>query len=269
MRVRCLCLVLLLTAALPVLAIDRPAKLDNRVKKMVQGLVDASARKDAPGVDQVIAELKGEKASCVLLADAFGAPEQPQQVQLDLARALVELKCPDVRPIALKVLGNPDLENRGDFAVVFARTKDRELTASIVALAGSTRPYDKEMACEALQFMGDASATAALVKATGDSFFSVRQRAAGALASFPSPEAREALCKLATGDSNVGVQQKAMESLGTLGDIQAVPCLVEVLRERPGAATIAAHAALQKVTQIDLGADASAWDQWWEQYKKD
>jgi len=269
MIARCLSLLLCTCIALPSLALDRPAKLDSKVKKMVENLVDLSNRKDAPGVDQVIAELKGEKASCVLLAEAFGAPDRPEHVQLDIARAMVDLKCPDVRALALKVLGDVDKENRGAFAVIFARTKDNELTAPTAALAGSSRPFDKEMACDALQLLGDKAGIPALVKATQDSFFSVRQKAAAALASFPSPEAREALCRLATADSNIGVQQKAMESLGTLADIQSVPCLIDVLRGRPGAATLAAHAALQKVTGMDLGTDASAWDSWWEKYKKD
>ncbi len=269
MRLCHLVLVAVLAISLPVLALDRPAKLDGKVKKMVDELVDRSDKKDAPGVDQVIGELKSEKASCVLLAEAFNAPDRPEHVQLDLARALVELKCPDTRALALKLLGNADLENRGAFAVIFAMTRDKELTAATIALAGSSRPFDKEMACEALSTLGDPAGIPALVKATRDSFFSVRQKAAAALATFPSPEGREALCRLATADSNVGVQQRAMESLGTLADIQSVPCLIEVLKGRPGAATIAAHAALQKVSGMDLGADASAWEQWWEKYKKD
>jgi len=244
----------------------KPKKGGKKLLSLVESFKQCIKSKDQQCRKQKLQELEAHaKRACPLLADELR--QGTEEIQPALAGALVQLKCTQTLEVARELLASPDCEVRGLLAVEFAVTRDKNLVEPVGKLISTGRPYDKEKACAALAVMGHKEGVPALVRACGDSFFSVRLQAADSLGGFATTESREALCKLVEADANSGVRVKAAQSLELVKDINAVPCLTKALNDDVGMVKTAVHKALIATTGLDVGMSPEAWEKWWDRNK--
>jgi len=106
---------------------------------------------------------------------------------------------------------------------------------------------------------------AAVLDAVGGADAEVRSEAAAALAGFTQPgEVAAIVAKVSDGETTAAERRLLYEALGNGLAVQAVPSLLQGLKEDNPVIRAAAVAALEKISGEQFGADALRWQRWWE-----
>lgn len=161
-----------------------------------------------------------------------------------------------------KVLTHREAYVRGEAAIVLGKLGDRRAVKTLIDMlnwSGNT-PY---RAAEQLGNLGDPSAVEPLCAHLPKS--KAKHIVIIALGKLHDPRAINSLVK-EFGNSNV---QHAIRALKAIGDKQAVPPLIALLKDRstpnfyPPECSVAVDA-LKSITGQDFGLDAGKWQAWWE-----
>ena len=163
---------------------------------------------------------------------------------------------------AAGLLNQEDYDFKAQVAEKLGMFKGKTVVDALTGLAGSRRPFEREMAVEALGTVGDPAGIDALVTASRDKFFSVRIKACVSMGRFGDPRVVEALGAALASDGNSGVRVAAARALGDTKAKAAVPLLIVGLEDSSFTVQSAAYEALKAITKIDLGATPDEWRSW-------
>ncbi|MHB0935414.1 MAG: HEAT repeat domain-containing protein [Armatimonadota bacterium] len=161
-----------------------------------------------------------------------------------------------------KVLTHREAFVRGEAAIALGKLGDRRAVKTLIDMlngSGNT-PY---RAAEQLGNLGDPSAVEPLCVHLPKS--KAKHIVITALGKLRDPRAIETLAKAFGGDE----VQFAIRALKAIGDTQAVPHLIALLKDRvtpthsPPECSVAVDA-LKSITGQDFGLDAGKWQAWWE-----
>jgi len=176
------------------------------------------------------------------------------EVRLEAVGILPRCRSERARALLLRAMSDGDADVREAAALGLALYHDRSAMPSLMKMLRSDEPNTALAAAVAMQHIGTPEAAAALVE-------TVRTRLVG--------------------ERSATLRAQAIDSLGLIGDRQAVPALIECLTdERPVATQPAADRALQRISGESLGfrstdppdrkdAVARMYTQWWESHKAD
>jgi HEAT repeat protein len=176
-------------------------------------------------------------ATWTMVAEGVGALKQDPDLTRRLGRrALLPL---------LNALTDPDPALRSNAALVLGQLKDpRALPGLIQALSDPDLDV-RWQAAEALGQIGDPQAAQALVAALRDPAEAVRRSAVHALVKLPGIDVRASLTELIRGQESGPVRATALEVLAEMGDRDAVPALIDALRDP--------HEEVRKLAALALG----------------
>lgn len=135
--------------------------------------------------------------------------------------------------IAARLLNDPDALVRAQAAVKLGESRDPEAVQFLVQALTDRHAQVRWDTVEALEKIGDRSASAKVI---------------------------DVLIR----DENPNVRRAAARCLGTLGDRVAFPALIESLSDADFRVSDAAHAALVRMAGQDLGYDKAAWTAWYQ-----
>jgi len=150
------------------------------------------------------------------------------EVRLEAVGILHRCRSERARALLLRAMSDGDADVREAAALGLALYHDRSAMPSLMKMLRSDEPNTALAAAVAMQHIGTPEAAAALIE-------TVRTRLVG--------------------ERSATLRAQAIDSLGLIGDRQAVPALIECLTdERPGATQPAADRALQRAIEA-MGAD--------------
>lgn len=134
--------------------------------------------------------------------------------------------------------------------------------------ANAQDPKTRRWAVLSFSWMSPPREESRVLEALRDADWTVRGAAAQALARYASEDSSAALVR-SLGDADAFVRIQAAETLGTRGEQRRIPALIAFLRNANGRFAAdeiyAAKTALFALTRKNFGADAKAWQEWWEQ----
>ncbi len=99
---------------------------------------------------------------------------------------------------------------------------------------------------------------------------SVRKAAVDVLARTPPSEPRTSILEQLRGElpgPDLDKQRMAADALGSLGDAQSVPRLIELVKHDDTSLQAAARKALLAITKQDFGSSRWRWRSWWERHR--
>ncbi len=175
--------------------------------------------------------------------------DEDEQVVINAALALGELKIPDIIPELLEIIDSPSEKIR--LAVVTAVRSlafwlsdidgKNRLTYALMSLVKDGSPNIRAMAVETLGYIENVEAVEALLEALNDEDILVRQNAAAALGNYNQPGVIPALIGLLN-DENVVIRWNAVTALNRLGDKSCIGPISRMLEDGDESVRLAAKA---------------------------
>lgn len=106
-----------------------------------------------------------------------------------------------------------------------------------------------------------------LLEALEDPHYLVRMDVVEALGRLPDPKVIRSLGETLTTDEHPWVKLRAAQALGRLEDRRAVPDLITALGDDDSSVRYSARMALENISGLELGREASSWDHWWREQR--
>lgn len=192
------------------------------VKKLISQLADANRR------DAAAQELINLGPDAVpLLIDAL----QTSDLKLVAIYQRILARIPSASPALIKALGSAHPLVRGRVAEVFSINKDKAAVPALLeALRGEFFTV-RSRAALALGRIGDVTAIPPLLAALKDRENEVRMAVCQALGQFKDPSTFDDLAGILLDDPKIEVRQAAAKALGDSEHPDAIPFLMESLRD--------------------------------------
>ncbi len=192
------------------------------VKKLISQLADAYRRDNAA---QELIHLGADAAPSLI--DAL----QTTDLKLVAIYERILARIPSASPALIKALGSAHPLVRGRVAEVFSISKDKgAVPALLEALRGEFFTV-RSRAAHALGRIGDVTAIPSLLKALKDRENEVRMAVCEALGQFKEPSTFDELSGILLDDPKIEVRQAAAKALGDSEHPDAIPFLMESLRD--------------------------------------
>jgi len=165
--------------------------------------------------------------------------------------------------------GQSDAETRMVAAENLAGFDDPRISQALLDKAGDVSEVEsiREAAMHALSGRIDQRIAKLFITLLNDKQTSIRRLAAELLGKAKDPAAISPLID-ALRDEDASVRREVLKSLGAISDPQAIPALLGGIYDADSGVRDEAFRSLKSVTHLDIGADPTRWQSWWELSRK-
>lgn len=194
----------------------------SEIKKLISQLTDVTKR------DLAARELikLGEEATPILIETL-----QTQDVDLILALQNILARIPSASPQLTKTLESAHPLVRGRVAEVFSISKDKNAMTALLKAINQEYFTVRSRSAIALGHIGDSKAIPHLIPLLKDKEAEVRIGACIGLGLFKDPATFEKIADVLLDDPKIEVRQAAAKALGDTKRVEAIPYLMEALRD--------------------------------------